>query len=309
MKKRNSLCRSLICFFIPLFFPMAGFGQYFNQYFDGADTSVSYSLIVEIDTAASNVWQIGKPQKMIFDSAATLPNAIVTDTVNYYPVNNSSSFQYTIDPWTTWGILAIQWKQKLDMDFGQDGGIIEFSVDSGNTWTSAFNSPYVYNFYGYDNMNVDTLQNGEMAFTGTDSSWKDIWLCFDMTWLNFNDRIVVRHTFTSDSIDNNKEGWIIDNMFAHITMIHTVNEIKPEAYMIVLPNPTSGRVDIVTEKIDGPHIIEKIELVNMEGKVVQEWGISPTKFYIDISHHPNGIYILNVKTNVKSESFKIVLEH
>lgn len=309
MEKRNSLCRSLMGFFLLMFFPMAGFGQfYFNQYFDGADTGASNSLIVEMDTSTSNIWQIGKPQKMIFDSAATRPNAIVTDTVNFYPVNNSSSFQYTVAPWTPWGIFAIQWMQKLDMDFGQDGGIIEFSVDSGKTWTNAFNSPYVYNFYGYDTSNVDTLQNGEMAFTGTDSSWKDIWLCFDLSWLNFNDQIRIRHRFTSDSTDTNKEGWMIDNMFAHITVIHTVNEIKPEAYMVVMPNPTSGRVDIVTEKRNGPHIIEKIELINMEGKVVQEWGISPTKFYIDISDHPNGIYILKVKTNIKTESFKIVLE-
>jgi hypothetical protein len=245
---------------------------------------------------------------MIFDSAATVPNAILTDTANYYPINNASSFQYTIVPWTNWGILAIQWKQKLDMDDGFDGGVIEFSVDSGNTWQNAFNNPNVYNFYGYDTSNVDTIQNGSMAFTGTDSTWKDIWLCYDMTWLNWNDSIMVRHTFLSDSTDNNKEGWLIDNMLAHITIIHTVNEIKQEEYMAITPNPTSGRVNITTKKIDEPHIIEKIELVNIEGRVVQQWGVSPTKFYVDIGNHPNGIYFLNVKTNIQSETFKIVLE-
>lgn len=299
---------------IGLTFPFLGFGQYYSQYFDGADTLCesnlsSRALCVTIDSGSTNIWQIGLPQKMIFDSAATYPNAIVTDTVNYYPVNNTSSFQYTIDPSTNWGILAIQWKQKLDTDYGFDGGVVEFSVDSGNTWENAFNNPYVYNFYGYDTSNVDTIQNGTMVFTGTDSTWKNIWLCYDMAWLNWNHGILVRHTFLSDSIDNNKEGWLIDNMLAHITLIHTVNEIEQQEYMIISPNPTTGRVNITTKKIDEPHIIEKMELINIEGKIVQQWSVSPTKFYVDIGNHPNGIYFLNIKTNIQSETFKIVLEH
>ena len=47
---------------------------------------------MELDTSASNIWQIGKPQKIIFDSASTVPNAIVTDTINFYPINNISRF-------------------------------------------------------------------------------------------------------------------------------------------------------------------------------------------------------------------------
>ena len=303
----------IIAGLIGLTFPFVGFGQNYSQYFDGADTLCDQNfspsaICITIESDSTNIWQIGPPQKIIFDSAATLPNAIVTDTVNNYPINNTSSFQYTIVPWTNWGILAIQWKQKLDMDEGFDGGIIEFSVDSGNTWQNAFNNPYVYNFYGYDTSNVDTIQNGSMAFTGTDSTWKDIWLCYDITWLSWNDSIMVRHTFLSDSTNNNKEGWIIDNMLAHITIIHTVNEIEQEAYMTVAPNPTNGRINIEAKKLDEPHIIEKIELVNMEGRVVQQWGVSPTKFYVDIGNHPNGIYFLKVKTNIQTETFKIVLE-
>jgi len=87
---------------------------FFTQYFDGADT-LSTSIQIEFDTTGTNIWQVGPPQKTIFSSAATAPNVLVTDTVNFYPTNNSSSFQFTLnnfDYW--WGILAIQWKQKLD---------------------------------------------------------------------------------------------------------------------------------------------------------------------------------------------------
>jgi len=294
---------------ISLVIPFLVQGQTYSQYFDGADTSAFNSLLINIDTSSSNIWQIGQPQKIIFDTAATFPNAIVTDTSNYYPTNNTSSFSFGVDPqWFGWGILALQWKQKLDMDIDYDGGIIEFSSDTGNTWKNVFNNPYVYNFYGFDTANQDTLISGDYAFSGTDSTWKDIWLCFDLSWLSFSDSLMFRYTLKSDAIDNNKEGWIIDNLISHITIIHTVNEIKQEKYMTAVPNPTTGRIDISTKKLDEFHIIEKIELINIEGKLVQKWGISPTKFYVDISNHPNGIYFLNVKTNKSSETFKIVLE-
>lgn len=35
-----------------------------QQYFDGADTLASNSLIIHPDTAAENLWQIGAPQKL-----------------------------------------------------------------------------------------------------------------------------------------------------------------------------------------------------------------------------------------------------
>lgn len=288
--------------------PFFGNSQEFYQYFDGADTTANNSIFMQIDTSSSNIWQIGSPQKYIFDSAFSSPNVIVSDTVQYYPTNNSSRFQYTVIPWETWGVLAIQWMQKLDIDPSGDGGVIEFSVDGGENWDNVFNNPYVYNFYGYDSINVDTLPTGQWVFTGTDSTWKDLWLCYDMTWLNYNDSIMVRHTLITDSVESNHEGWMMDNFLVHVTIIHTVNEVEQQEYLKVQPNPTSGKIDIVARKIDAFHIIEKMELINMEGKVVQEFGISPTKFSINIGHHPSGVYFLKIQTNIQTESFQIILQ-
>ncbi len=89
--------------------------QTFYQYFDGADT-LTTSVIVNIVSDSSNVWQIGRPQKTIFDSAATLPNAIVTDTIGFIPLNNTSSFIISVHPYTLGPFVsAYQWKQKLDL--------------------------------------------------------------------------------------------------------------------------------------------------------------------------------------------------
>ena len=88
--------------------------------------------------------------KSNFDSAATQPNAIITDTINFYPTNDTSD-SFT-EFWLMFGIgafFALQWKQKLDMDTAHDGGIIEYSVDNGNTWVNVSNNPYVYNFMAF----------------------------------------------------------------------------------------------------------------------------------------------------------------
>lgn len=287
--------------------------QNYSQYFDGRDTVASSSLIIHYDSSGSNLWQVGKPSKSIFDSAATRPNAMLTDTVNFYPANDTSSFYFGIKPIQFgFGVLAMQWKQKLDMDFRHDGGIIEFSQDTGRTWTSVFDNPYVYNFYGFDPANQDSLQSGEMAFTGTDSTWKDIWLCFDISWLvssTQSDTLLVRFRFVSDSVDNPREGWMIDNMLAHLTFIHTVNEFADDEYMKVFPNPTSGKIDIETRKQVGLHIIEEMDLINSSGQVVESFGTSPTKFSINIGHHPPGTYLLKVRTNLHTESFRILLRN
>jgi len=286
--------------------------QFYTQYFDGADTSLYSSIRIAIDPDSSNVWQIGTPQKIIFESASTMPNAIVTDTINFYPSNDTSSFIAKVYlNGNNWGIFALQWKQKLDMDTSFDGGIIEYSVDTGNTWINVFNNPYVYNFYGYDTLNADTLSGGEFAFSGTDSTWKDIWLCFDLSWLSqfyqWNDTVLFRFTLLSDSVDNSKEGWMIDNMLSHITFVHTINETASDNYLNVYPNPASNIVTIQAEKTMNYHIIERMELVDPLGRVVDKWINIPTKFWFDVSQYPSGLYFLKVKTNIKSETLPLVI--
>jgi hypothetical protein len=282
--------------------------QIYYQYFDGADTVFDQSVNIELDTSTYNIWQIGHPQKIIFNSASTVPNAIVTDTVNYYPQNNLSRFRARMmNGWAPWGILALQWIQKIDLDTN-DAAIIEFSMDRGITWQNAFNNPYVYSFYGFDPANYDTLSTGEYVLTGTDTSWKNIWLCFDLSWMSFfPDTVEYRFTLKTDSIGQEKEGWMIDNMFAYITGIHTINENELKDYITIYPNPATERVNVRAQKRMDYHIIEQMELINMRGQIVREWKNVPTKFWFETKDYPEGEYLLKVKTNIRTETKHLVI--
>ncbi len=283
-----------------------------QQYFDGADTSSANSIIIEMDTSSQNAWQIGRPQKAIFDSAATLPYAIVTDTLNFYPANDTSRFIAKANVNAgNWGIFAFSWKQKIDFEQGLDGGFIEYSTDSGTTWISVFNNPYVYNIYGFGPTNLDTLPGGEVAFSGTDSTWKEVWLCFDLSFIAQNqwlDKMFLRFTMISDSVNNNREGWMIDNMISRITFIHSIKQVEQETYLDVFPNPASTIVNIRAQKVMDFHIIETMELVDHLGRIVEQWKNIPTKFWFDTRMYKDGQYFLKVKTNLKSEMIPLLIQ-
>lgn len=279
----------------------------FLQYFDGADTTQSSIKFTYSPATKNNIWQIGKPKKAIFNMAATLPNVMVTDTVNNYPSRNTSSFAFHFDLKFPGSVYALRWKQKLDMDKHKDGGIIEFSFDNGVTWQNGFNNPLSNNFYGFDPSNKDTLASGEYAFSGTDSTWRDIWFCIFRFSGSSNSPIDYRFTFKSDGVDNQKEGWMIDNLMAYQTSIHIVKDNEKSDYLTVYPTATKGAVKIEASKIQDNHAIELVQLYGGDGRLVQEFQVEPTRLDIDISHLPDGIYYLMIITNLKHEVFPLML--
>lgn len=300
-----------LLFALLIFFSFSSFSQFSHQqYFDGADTNSNNSILIKIDTTnnQNNVWQIGPPQKNLFNAASTSPNAIITDTINYYPPNDTSSFTFGINNISGGWVLAVQWNQKLDMDHNLDGGIIEVSVDSGQSWINIIHSPYTYNFYGFDYNNIDTLPNNEYCFSGTDTNWRNIWACFDLSWIWPHDSVMMKFTLKSDSLDNNKEGWLIDNFMVGVTYVHTVNEIEQEELIKVNPTITNNRVHIKGKHIDEPHYIKSLELIDIQGRVLKNYGRIPLKFYIDMDNYPDGIYFIKVESNLKTETFKVILK-
>lgn len=285
----------------------------YYQYFDGADTIGNpYHGVLLIENDSNSLWQIGVPNKTYFTSANTVPNVIVTDTINPYPINDTSSFKIGLSTnlFSFSGILAIQWVQKLDIKLGEDIGLVEYSIDTGNTWVNTFNNPYVYNFYGFNNnQNVDTINN-EVGFSGYDNSWKDIWLCFDGSYFStITDTLIIRYTFKSDSIFDSRDGWMIDNFQVHPTWFHTVNELEQDEYALLYPNPTNdGKINIQIKKIKDFQVVESIKIYDINGTLVKSYGLSPTKFQIDLKDLENGTYVIKIKTNKKEVSKKIVLE-
>ncbi len=82
---------------------------------------------VSFSSDSNNIWQLGKPNKVFFDSAYSGTNAIITDTINSYSVTNHSYFDIKIpsNSWFQLGNRIISFKHKFDTDSLKDGGYIE----------------------------------------------------------------------------------------------------------------------------------------------------------------------------------------
>ncbi len=52
-------------------------------------------LTIDTISNPNNIWQIGSLHKTVFTNAYSVPNALVTDTINTYPINDTSTFIIT----------------------------------------------------------------------------------------------------------------------------------------------------------------------------------------------------------------------
>lgn len=282
----------------------------YRQLFDGADTAAHNSLFMQIDS--NSIWQIGSPRfKRTLRAPATSPNVIITDTLHSYPINDSSSFEFdfTMQVWNN-GIVALEWMQRLDFEDSADFGFIHFRASDTAAWQNVFNNSFVYNVFGFDSVNLKRW-NGEWGFTGR-SDMQNVWVCLDLSWLSQvspNGKVYFRYSILSDSVATNHDGWIIDNMAAHLTAFHTINEEEMDQFMIATPNPSRGKISLKTRKNGTVQYIESIELIDLSGQVLKRWGLSPSKFEIDISDQKPGTYILKVNTNLQKEEFRIILQN
>jgi len=253
---------------------------------------------IMLDTAnQANIWQIGIPSKSIFSSAHSEPNALLTDTSNFYPISNQSSFYFKLDManfWAGFPFFMVSWHQKMDCEIGRDGGVIEVSYDSMQTWVNIFEDT-VYQPVTIFSLESDTIFNGEIGISEIDTTWKPAGLCWSSTFGSPVDEVFIRFTFYSDTNDTFQEGWMIDNFYAHATLIDNVEQLadngNSESIIGVYPNPTLNRFILRKKNWNIEHAI--IQVIDMSGNVmVQQTSSNLSEDEIDISFLNAGTYFV-----------------
>lgn len=275
---------------------------------------------MSIDTLnINNNWVIGSTTKPFFGQANSLPNAIMTDSLNPYSSNNFSFFDLTFNAWDNSGFpmnMYIQFDHKFETDTLVDGGFITVSYDSGQTWMNVINDSSCiacYNNWPYINSqnlytNNDTLMNGNFGFSGT-SNWKTtsmqwIWMMLVNKWQSL-DRLVVRFNFISDSNQTNKDGWIIDNiLIGTIDIGGSVEEHSNQLDIKLYPNITS---DYFIYKVENNEIIKSISITNVVGQNVLTIKNPKDEDKIDVSKYPAGNYFVKFSSKDKHLVKKLII--
>ena len=89
-------------------------------------------------------------------------------------------------------------------------------------------------------------------------------------------------------------------------MVKLKDKNKPEKVkqtIEALPNPTIGFTNVIVG-----YDFEKgtATVVDLAGRQLQQFEITGRTVPVDLSQYPEGIYIVNIKTNVQSDGVKII---
>ncbi|MCK4661597.1 MAG: T9SS type A sorting domain-containing protein [Bacteroidales bacterium] len=277
------------------------------MYFDNNDENWEYFLEVDTINYPNNIWQIGRPLKTIIDSAYSSPNAIITDTNNTYPTNNTSVFIIKhVDQggYSSPHSAEFAGYYKVNSDSLNDYGLIEFSHDNGTTWINII-SDTIYDQYIYWHTPKPNL-------TGNSNGWKNFFVDLAMLGLafeiDFNDTILLKFSFISDAVHDSLDGLVFDN-FEFCDGTEGIDELGYKNFSsTVFPNPSNGQVTI---EFENPTLsVFNLEIFDGYGRLVKSINhLNKDYIKIDLIELQAGIYyysIVNREDKLRSNNTFII---
>src|SRR5690606_27182925 len=186
-----------------------GFSQ--PWYFENFDTIQidKHGFYRDTISNPNNTWQIGFPHKKGFKLNNNGGRALMTDTINNLPINDTSSVILDYEKTVQYSLIYDRYEFDFKIFGGQgDFGLIEYSRDTGKTWKNIMGDPE------WDVFPLDSLK-----YKLNDSNWRSLSI-INKPYLGPKAR-QLRFTFITDSIEDGTEGWIIDRIsIARSSSIH-----------------------------------------------------------------------------------------
>lgn len=250
----------------------------------------------------SNSWQIAAPQKTVFTAAHSPQHVIVTDSLNHYPVNDTSVFYYveTAEGGYQFGHTAIlSGYYFVDSDSLNDYGTMEVSPDNGATWIDVLN-PGIYSQYMWWNSPVPVL-------TGRSNGWQYFTAYLSGIGPQFNvqygDTIRYRFAFLSDSIPEYRDGLMFDD-FHFEDWVEGIEEFSlGNIHTSVTPNPAHDFLNISFENPGNENF--ELKVYDVLGNVVfSESSAKQNAFELDVSQWKTGIYYYSISDEYASKAGK-----
>ena len=223
--------------------------------------SPSDSLYIIIDT--NHVWFIAKAEKHILFSDNPFDNyKLITDTSDNYKSNIISSFNLKICLGYA-DYYEMQFWHKYDFEQNSDGGIVETSYDNGQTWQNILfdtviqnniNNPVedIVNFYDI----TDTISSygNQPGFTGLQSEYKASLIRFTANPDMYLDTLLLRFTISTDSVDAQNEGWMVDDFEFGGGIYETIKNHLSVPELLLYPNPAQTFLIIESDEQNISHV-------------------------------------------------------
>ncbi len=263
-----------------------------DEYFESPYDNHRNIFVIDTQTYHNNIWQIGKPHKSGFDSAYSYPNAIVTDSIHPYPVNDTSVFIVKYQKWKLppYTVLRLHFRYKLDIDSGEIAKV-EVSGDSGLHWVNVIKDDTAYDFtWQFGKPRLDTSTGGWKSFDLVMDKWPTKYPGSGKTFPSYcgADTFIYRFTFISDGNQTNKNGWMMDNFWFE-DWTEGIEKIKNNNLISIYPNPSNG--NIYLKQNSSNYTKSEISITNLQGVEVYKTDKLPSNGYLHLSL-PDGVYML-----------------
>jgi len=194
--------------------------------------------------------------------------------------------------------MAFQIEQDWDLAY------VEFSTNEGASWSLlGSESPDWYNSsrIAGDGVANDCYNCVGGQWTGFNTTLTDYE--YDLNAYSSESSIIFRFVFHSDYAVN-YEGVVIDDLFVDGTTLN--NQTFTANSFIIYPNPSKNVFNIKFSEPTGFNL----NITNLTGQVI----ISEAKidshqnaYKLNMSNYPSGIYFLNIESNGKNITKKLIL--
>lgn len=260
-----------------------------------------------VDTIASGIWKIGTTTKPYFSVSPISGFAIMTDTLKPYDTSINSNFKVVLNAYNFNTILSF--RHKYQTRLGMDGGIVEYSIDTGKTWNNVLGSCNIDNsalWQGILTSNfykkTDTLTTGEPAFSGISNGWQysrvQVFIALPIKSTGTTNCvssavIQFRFRFYSDNQPDTLDGWMIDDLkIEHDHYNGGINRITSSFPVNVYPNPTNEELNIEMPE----QYFDHVKLSNTIGTIILSDVLNETHKKLNIKELPSGIYVLTLES-------------
>lgn len=161
-----------------------------------------------------SIWELGTPAKTNLNSANTGQNAWTTKLTGTYANKDSSGLFSSLFRVRAGRCYKLSFSQEFRMEYGSDGGAVDYSTDFGVTWNRIdfTGSPNVQLFGASPNYTyiteLDPTDPSQKGFTGIRNSWIST---EKIIRPDVDAQLIVRWRFASD-FSLADEGWSIDDV-------------------------------------------------------------------------------------------------
>ena len=257
-------------------------------------------------------WEVGLPQKPFLNNTNSGQNAWVTSLTDDYDNRDSSALFTPLFDVNATNCYRLSFYHKFKTELYQDGGLVEYSTDAGNTWTVLGGYQSAPDWYNNQfTIGLSNTTPGLPGWSGTSTGtngWQ--YAEFDMLFPNPAE-VIFRFRFGSD-FSVTDEGWAIDDIcFDEIPACSptSVEEYNTAFFIDAYPNPTSGNLFVTVESTIQKSV--QFELVNMLGQTVfaenAELNAGENNVSFDFRDIEQGMYYLRMIDGSETVNQKVVI--